>query len=120
MKKPKKLLCRLSFLVALMLFPLWINAQGVVKGTIVDSTGEPIIGAAVVEKGLPSNGVATDFDGNFMLELKTSKVAVVSYIGMVSQEIPVSESNQHIVLKDDNSSLEDVVVIGYTSKLVRI
>lgn len=116
MKKPKNLLCRLSFLVALMLFPLWINAQGVVKGTIVDSTGEPIIGAAVVEKGLPSNGVATDFDGNFMLELKTSKVAVVSYIGMVSQEIPVSESNQHIVLKDDNSSLEDVVVIGYTSK----
>ena len=70
MKKPKNLLCRLSFLFALMLLPLWVNAQNVVKGTIVDSSGEPVIGAAVQEKGLPSNGVATDYDGNFTLELK--------------------------------------------------
>ena len=116
MKKPKNLLCRLSFLFALMLLPLWVNAQNVVKGTIVDSSGEPVIGAAVQEKGLPSNGVATDFDGNFTLELKTSTTAVVSYIGMVSQEIQASAANQTIVLKEDNSNLEDVVVIGYTSR----
>lgn len=116
MKKPKNLLCRLSFLFALMLLPLWVNAQSVVKGTIVDSSGEPVIGAAVQEKGLPSNGVATDFDGNFTLELKTSTTAVVSYIGMVSQEIQASAANQTIVLKEDNSNLEDVVVIGYTSR----
>ena len=116
MKKPKNLLCRLSFLFALMLLPLWVNAQNVVKGTIVDSSGEPVIGAAVQEKGLPSNGVATDFDGNFTLELKNSTTAIISYIGMVSQEIQASASNQTIVLKDDNASLEDVVVIGYTSR----
>lgn len=116
MKKPKNLLCRLSFLFALMLLPLWVNAQGVVKGTIVDSAGEPIIGAAVQEKGLPTNGVATDFDGNFTLELKASNTAIVSYVGMISQEIQASNASQHIVLKDDNSNLEDVVVIGYTSR----
>ena len=116
MKKPKNLLCRLSFLVALMCLPLWANAQGIVKGTIIDSTGEPIIGAAVQEKGLPSNGVATDFDGNFTLELKASTTAIVSYVGMISQEIQASEANQQIVLKDDNANLEDVVVIGYTSR----
>ena len=116
MKKPKNLLCRLSFLVALMCLPLWANAQGIVKGTIFDSTGEPIIGAAVQEKGLPSNGVATDFDGNFTLELKASTTAIVSYVGMISQEIQASEANQQIVLKDDNANLEDVVVIGYTSR----
>ena len=99
-----------------MLLPLWVNAQNVVKGTIVDSSGEPVIGAAVQEKGLPSNGVATDFDGNFTLELKNSTTAIISYIGMVSQEIQASASNQTIVLKDDNASLEDVVVIGYTSR----
>ncbi len=116
MKKPKSFVCRLSFLVALMLLPLWASAQGIVKGTIVDSTGEPVIGAAVQEKGLPSNGVVTDFDGNFTLELKISKTAVISYVGLVSQEIQASDANQKIVMKDDNSNLEDVVVIGYTSK----
>lgn len=116
MKKPKKILCRLSLLFAMMLFPLWASAQGVVKGTVVDSSGEPIIGAAVQEKGLPSNGVATDFDGNFTLELKSSKTAIISYIGMVSQEITASDASQHIVLKDDSGNLEDVVVIGYTSR----
>ena len=116
MKRPKNFFCRFSFLLTLMLLPLWANAQSVVKGTIVDSAGEPIIGAAVQEKGLPSNGVATDFDGKFTLELKNSKTAIVSYMGMVSQEIQASNAEQNIMLKDDNSNLEDVVVIGYTSK----
>lgn len=116
MKNLKFNLCRLSFLFALALLPMWVSAQGVVKGTIVDSTGEPVIGAAVQEKGLPSNGVATDFDGNFTLELKASNTAIISYVGMVSQEILASNASQTIVLKDDNSSLEDVVVIGYTSR----
>lgn len=116
MKKPKKLLCRLSFLITLMLLPLLANAQGVVKGTIVDSTGEPVIGASVVEKGLPSNGAVSDLNGNFTLKLKSSAKAVISYIGMVPQEIAASVQSQRIVLKDDMTSLEDVVVIGYTSK----
>lgn len=116
MKKPETFLCRLSFLFALALLPLWVSAQGIVKGTVFDSTGEPVIGAAVQEKGLPSNGVATDFDGNFTLELKSSKVAVVSYVGMVSQEITASEANQRIVLQEEKTDLDDVVVIGYTSK----
>lgn len=119
MKKPKIICCRLSFLVALLLLPLLAMAQGVVKGTVVDSAGEPIIGASVIEKGLSSNGVVTDFDGNFTLKLKSSNKAVVSYLGMVSQEITASGQNQKIVLKDDVTALEDVVVIGYTSKARR-
>ena len=50
------------------------------------------------------------------LELKASTTAIVSYVGMISQEIQASEANQQIVLKDDNANLEDVVVIGYTSR----
>lgn len=116
MKKPKNLLCRLFLLLVLMQFPLLVDAQGIVKGTVVDSSGEPIIGAAVQEKGLPSNGVATDFDGNFTLELKSSKIATISYIGMLPLEVQVSDAEQHIVMKEDNSDLEELVVIGYTSK----
>ena len=100
MKKPKNLLCRLFLLLVLMQFSLFVDAQGIVKGTVVDSSGEPIIGAAVQEKGLPSNGVATDFDGNFTLELKSSKIATISYIGMLPLEVQVSDAEQHIVMKE--------------------
>ena len=74
-----------------------------------------MIGATVVEKGDPKNAAVTDFDGNFSLTLKNAKTVVISYIGMVSQEVAASQ-NMKVTLQDDNAALEEVVVIGYTSK----
>lgn len=84
-----------------------------VSGVIKDKTGEAIIGANVTIKGT-TTGTITDFDGNFSLEVTNDAILVVSYIGYVSQEIPVG-SNQtfNIILNEDNQTLSEVVVVGY-------
>lgn len=111
-----RLLCRLCLLAAFfVLAPPEVLAQTIAKGQVFDSTGEPVIGATVVEKGDPKNATVTDFDGNFSLTLKKAKQVVISYIGMVSQEVAASQ-NMKVTLQDDNAALEEVVVIGYTSK----
>lgn len=80
------------------------------KGVILDATGEPIIGASVVEKGNPTNGTITDIDGNYSLKVKNAQsVLVVSYTGFMSQE---TEGGQ-LVLREDLKALSEVVVIGY-------
>ena len=109
-------LCKLCLLAAFfVLAPPEILAQTIAKGQVFDSTGEPVIGATVVEKGDPKNAAVTDFDGNFSLTLKKAKTVVISYIGMVTQEVTASGS-MNVTLKDDNAALEEVVVVGYTSK----
>ena len=111
-----RLLCKLCLLAAFfVLAPPEVLAQTVAKGQVFDSTGEPVIGATVVEKGDPKNAAVTDFDGNFSLTLKKAKAVVISYIGMVTQEVAASQ-NMNVTLQDDNASLEEVVVVGYTSK----
>jgi len=111
-----RLLCKLCLLAAFfVLAPPEVLAQTIAKGQVFDSTGEPVIGATVVEKGDPKNAAVTDFDGNFTLSLKNAKAVVISYIGMVSQEVAASQ-NMKVTLQDDNAALEEVVVIGYTSK----
>ena len=107
MKQTKRFI--LSFL-SLMLCTI-MYAQTEVTGTVVDETGEGVIGATVMEKGT-SNGTVTDFDGNFSLTLKKAKAVVISYIGMVPQEVAASQ-NMNVTLQDDNASLEEVVVVGY-------
>ena len=92
-----------------------LHAQTTAKGTVTDATGEPVIGATVVEKGNAKNATVTDFDGNFTLKLQRAKTVIISYIGMVSQEVNASP-NMKVTLQDDNASLEEVVVVGYTSK----
>ena len=92
-----------------------LQAQTTAKGTVTDSKGEPVIGATVVEKGNPKNAAVTDFDGNFTLKTQKSKTIVISYIGMVTQEVTAGEG-LNVVLQDDNAALEEVVVVGYTSK----
>ena len=62
------------------------------------------------------NAAVTDFDGNFTLKLQKSKTIVISYIGMVTQEVNATGGDLKITLQDDNASLEEVVVVGYTSK----
>ena len=110
-----KSIFRLTLLLCLLLVCGQVSAQTTAKGTVIDATGEPVIGATVVEKGDPKNATVTDFDGNFTLKLQKGKVVVISYIGMVSQEVTAGPSMK-ITLQDDNAALEEVVVVGYTSK----
>ena len=106
---------RTTLLMCLLLVCGQVSAQTTAKGTVIDATGEAVIGATVVEKGDPKNATVTDFDGNFTLKLQKGKVVVISYIGMVSQEVNAGPSMK-VTLQDDNAALEEVVVIGYTSK----
>ena len=76
---------RTTLLLCLLLVCGQVTAQTTAKGTVTDQTGEPVIGATVVEKG-KQNAAVTDFDGNFTLKLQKSKTVVISYIGMVTQE----------------------------------
>lgn len=85
-----------------------------VTGVVKDVMGEPLIGANVVEKGRSTNGVITDFNGKFTLEVDESASLVVSYIGYLVQDIPTKgKGDFHIVLKEDANTLDEVVVTGY-------
>ena len=83
-----------------------------VKGTVKDQTGEPVIGANVLVKGT-TNGVITDVDGNFNVSADKNGVLVISFVGYVTQEVPVAEKQMVIVLKEDTELLDEVVVLGY-------
>ena len=85
-----------------------------VTGVVIDGTGEPVIGANVVVKGT-TNGTITDFDGNYTIEgVPADGVLVISYIGYLSQEIPVgNQSAINVTLKEDTQTLDEVVVVGY-------
>lgn len=88
--------------------------QKAISGKVVDSKGESIIGANVMEKGT-TNGTITDFDGNFSLKVSAKSVLQISYIGYKTQEIPVSQlkAGAVITLKEDTEVMDEVVVIGY-------
>lgn len=113
---------KLLLILALLLFvPIGVFAQSIaVKGNVVDGTGEPIIGATVVEKGNTGNGVTTDLDGNFKISVPKGKKIVVSFVGMESQEFDaVAGKELKVVLKDDSQMVEEVVVIGYGGSKAR-
>ncbi|MGO5523560.1 SusC/RagA family TonB-linked outer membrane protein [Phocaeicola plebeius] len=88
--------------------------QKSISGKVVDSKGESIIGANIMEKGT-TNGTITDFDGNFNLNVAAKSVLQISYIGYKTQEIPVSQLKKGcvITLKEDTEVMDEVVVIGY-------
>ncbi len=87
-----------------------------VTGTIVDATGEPVIGANVVVKGT-ANGTITDIDGNFSLDAPEGAILQVSYIGYADQEVKVGKQKiLSIVLREDSKTLEEVVVVGYMTQ----
>ena len=103
---------RLALTLILTLIVGTVSAQ-TVNGNVVDETGEAVIGATVMEKGT-KNATVTDFDGNFTINMGDSKVLVISYIGMQTQEINVAgKSSVNVVLKEDATTLQDVVVVGY-------
>ena len=84
------------------------------KGVVVDSNGEPVIGAGVALKGNETVGTVTDLDGNFALSVPDGNaVLVVSFIGMETKEVPVSKSAMKVILSDDSLMLEETIVVGY-------
>ena len=88
-------------------------ADAQTKVTVVDATGEPVIGASVIEKGTKNGGV-TDFDGNLTINVRSNNPIVISYIGMKTQEVNIKgKSTVTVTMQDDNTTLNDVVVIGY-------
>lgn len=85
-----------------------------IKGVVKDETGEPVIGATVMEKGSANNGVITDIDGNYTIEIASDGLLAVSYIGCKDQEIKVNGREViNVNLADDNKVLDEVVVVGY-------
>jgi TonB-linked SusC/RagA family outer membrane protein len=98
-------------------------AQKKVSGKVVDADGETVIGANVMEKGIPSNGTVTDVDGNFSLNVQGSNAVLqISYIGYVTQEIATgSQTEINVTLLEDTQTLDEVVVVGYgTQKKVNL
>ena len=92
--------------------PLEVQQTKKITGTVSDAMG-PVIGASVVIKGT-SNGVATDFDGNFTLQAKQGQTLVISYIGYLTKEIKIDgRTNYQITLEEDKKMLDEVVVVGY-------
>jgi TonB-linked SusC/RagA family outer membrane protein len=112
----------MSFLVGGTLSSYAVGLDGVetiqqnkkkVTGTIVDQTGEPVIGANVVEVGT-TNGTITDFDGNFSLEVGANAKLSISFIGYNSQTVVVgNQTKLKVVLTEDTETLDEVVVVGY-------
>ena len=116
MNKTKKCLpCRRLKLVALaLLLSITAFAQKVtVGGEVVDAQGEPIIGATVMEVG-STNGVATDLDGKFSLDVEKGARLRFSYVGFNSIDLKAAPG-MRVVLQEDANQLNDVVVIGYGS-----
>ena len=103
---------RLGLIALLLLVVGSVSAQSL-KGNVKDSNGEPIIGATIQEKG-SKNMAVTDLDGNFSINLSGGKQITVSYIGMKTANVNVSgKSSVNVVMEDEATTLNDVVVIGY-------
>ena len=113
MWKIKSLQKPLVLLFLLCLLPMGAMAQGVVKGTVSDEAGDPVIGASVKVVGTQTGGI-TDLNGNFSVNAASNATLEISYVGYLTQKINVGgRQNIKVVLKEDAQTLSDVVVIGY-------
>ena len=120
----KTKLCNLRWLLAALFCIVTMSgvAQVIVKGVVNDPTGEPLIGASVIEKGTKT-GTTTGIDGDFSLKVSSANATlVVTYIGYLPQEVKLSgRNNITVTLKEDTQTLDEVVVVGYgTSRKVDI
>ncbi len=102
----------LSFM--LMLTCTILYAQTEITGTVVDETGETVIGATVIEKGT-TNGTVTDFDGTFAIKVNPGATLVFSYVGYLNVEMPAS-NGMVVTMKEDALALNEIVVTGYTTQ----
>ena len=106
MKKSSILTMMMALLMSVTSF-----AQGI-KGTVIDENGEAVIGATIADKNDSKNATITDFDGNFVINVKAGQTIVVSYIGYETQEL-AAKNGMTIKIQPDNKVLDEVVVVGY-------
>ena len=103
-----------SLFIILLMCTLDCLAQEVIKGFVKDGNDEPLPGVSVAVKGATNVGTITNVDGKYSINAHKNDVLVFSYIGMVSQEVKVgNKTNINITLKEDVSSLDEIVVVGY-------
>jgi TonB-linked SusC/RagA family outer membrane protein len=107
----------LSLLLSFTFLFVSINvfSQEMVSGNVSDAEGNPLPGVSIVEMNT-TNGVVSDFDGNFQLSVDSNAVLVFSYLGFLSQEVSNLSSSMSVTLQEDVSKLEEVVVVGYGSQ----
>ena len=108
--------------VALSLLTLSVSAQSAyqLKGRVVDRNGEPLIGATIICKSNPQQGVVAGADGYFTLSVTPNEILMVNMLAYESREIPVQGRRTLVVeLKDGNEQIEEVVVIGYGEQSAR-
>lgn len=113
----KQINLRIYRIILILLVGLSLSAgayaqQISVGGIVKDQMGEPVIGANVIVKGT-SNGVITDIDGKFALSAAKNDILIISFVGFMSQEIPVTGKDLMVTLKEDTGLLDEVVVLGY-------
>ena len=106
MKKIRQLVFAILFLL-----PLMMSAQDLITGNVKDDQGIDLPGVSVMVKGT-TQGTATDFDGNFELEVDANATLVFSFVGYSNTELPVS-ANMQVVMLESAESLDEVVLIGY-------
>lgn len=94
-----------------------VSQKRLVTGVVLDSQGEPVVGANVFEKGEKTNGIITDISGKFSLNVSDNATLVVSFVGFKNQEIAVKGRDKiDIRLADDTELLDEVVVVGYMTQ----
>lgn len=113
----RKLSKTLTLICSLIISLTGYSQSMIVKGKVVDEKGVPLIGVTIIEKGI-NNGAATDFDGNYALDVQSSAATlVVSYIGFQTQIIPISgKSTINVILIEDLESLEEVQVVAFSKQ----
>lgn len=109
----RTILCILCFLI-----PLASSAQDdgeqQIRGKITDPVGQAIPGVSITVKGMSAKGTSSDSEGNFQLSANSQDVLVISAIGYITQEVKIGEQQVlHIQLATDNTTLDEVVVVGY-------
>jgi hypothetical protein len=111
-------LFQITFLALIIFFMSAMSVMGqeiIIRGNIIDSNGEPLIGATVTMKGDSKVLTVSDFDGNFVLHVPHRNVIlIVSYVGMLTREVTVSGTAPvKIMMKDNAHTLNETVVVGY-------
>ena len=110
----KRIYAQIAILALFLLNSTMAFAQGQVSGVVTDKSGEPLVGVNVLEKGT-TNGIITDIDGKFVLNVAQGQTLVFSYVGYKTKEEKVAGRSMKVILEDDTELLDEVVVVGYGS-----
>ena len=107
----------LPLLIFLLFGFVGVSQIAIVKGTVVDESGNPLLGATVLVEGT-TNGVTTDFDGNYVISVRKENATLVfSYIGFVTQKIALeNKTTVNAILVEDISSLEEVQIVAFSKQ----